>query len=117
MLHKPGVEEILRSVLDLLQQDILPAIDKDSKISLLLIINALKIVSREITLLDSNEEREIERLNQIVGESGTIATLNQILAEKIATGNILQDDPLLVEHLIKTTLESLAIDQPGYVNY
>ena len=39
------------------------------------------------------------------------------LSQAIAQGRVALDDPALLAHLWQTTLDRLAVDQPGYASY
>lgn len=117
MPDKPGMEQILSSVIASLHTEIMPAINKESKISLLLIINALKIVLRQMTFADLHETEEIKRLCELTGTVDSLSNLNELLAARIARGDIALDDTQLIEHLRQTTQEHLQIDQPDYISY
>ncbi len=47
----------------------------------------------------------------------TPQTLTEELCRRIAAGEIAADDPALIDHLWATTLDTLAVDQPGYATY
>ena len=79
--------------------------------------NSLQIIKREISLINNFEERENARLENLLKTKGSIRELNKILCERIKTKKIDRKDAELKEHLIKTTMAKLAIDQPNYSGY
>ena len=59
-------------------------------------------------------------MRQLLGDmdaDADLARLNQGLAERIASGALDASSPGLTEHLWRTTLAKLAVDQPGYDTY
>ncbi|MFA7554619.1 MAG: DUF6285 domain-containing protein [Spongiibacteraceae bacterium] len=117
MIDTPFPVDLLNAVLDSLSADILPVIDKDSRFQLLMIINAIKIVTRQLSLSDANEKDEYLRLIELLQQEGTVEQLNMALSAKIASSSIDSGSSLLLDHLVKTTREKLAIDQPDYQSY
>lgn len=76
--------------------------------------NVVEIVRRELELAPAAEAAEAKRLRTLLGRDGDTAELNRLLCEVIREGRLPVDDPALLDHLDSTTLERLAIDQPGY---
>lgn len=79
--------------------------------------NSLQIIKREINLINNFEEKENIRLENLLKKKGNTRELNKILCERIKTRQIDRKDAELKEHLIKTTMAKLAIDQPNYSGY
>lgn len=79
--------------------------------------NVVEIVRRELELGPAAEAAEAERLRTLLGrddDDGDTTELNRLLCEAIREGRLAVDDPGLLDHLDRTTLDRLAIDQPGY---
>ena len=64
-----------------------------------------------------NNSKEKKRLKEILKIEGNLKDLNQILCEKIYNEEIDINNDELVDHLYKTTMEKLSIDQPNYSGY
>jgi hypothetical protein len=79
--------------------------------------NALDIVRREILSGPSATAAEEARLQALLGHDGDCEALNAELCERIAGGTIDPEDPALLDHLWRTTLDTLAIDQPKYATF
>lgn len=86
--------------------------------------NMLDMVRRQGLLAPAAEAAERARLQALLGSSGhavdlaaDLATLNQCLTDRIADGTLGPATPGLAEHLWRTTLDKLAVDQPGYASY
>ena len=54
---------------------------------------------------------------QLLGLQGSLPELNRALAGKIAAGEFGLQTPGLSEHLWRTTMDKLAVDQPNYAAY
>ncbi len=76
--------------------------------------NALGIAGRELELGTSFHADEMRRLMALVGEDGDLVARNRRLAEGIRTGQPSLDEAALADHLIRTTIAKLTVDQPGY---
>ena len=107
--------------------------------------NMLDMVRRQGLLAPLAEAAERARLLTLLGEAGAInpiklpsttgttgttrqpgqpdpaaddlASLNQRLTDEIAGGRLSLATPGLAKHLWRTTLDKLAVDQPGYASY
>jgi hypothetical protein len=78
------------------------------------VANALGIAQRELDKGPALAEEERRRLVGLLGLDGDLPALNAALAAAIREGAIALDAPALVDHLIRTTVAKLAIDQPAY---
>lgn len=74
----------------------------------------LEIAAREVAEGPAMRSRERDGLQRLLQREGEPETLNRILCELIRRGDISIDDPDLLDHLDRTTLARLAVDQPGY---
>jgi hypothetical protein len=79
--------------------------------------NVLDILAREMALAPGFEQAELARLESLLGQSGAVSDLNRLLCDKISAGEMDLSTPGLKEHLIRTTMGKLAIDQPRYQGY
>ena len=59
----------------------------------------------------------MERLRGLLGIDGSVAELNRVLADRIASGELDLATSGLAEHLWATTMDKLAVDQPNYASY
>lgn len=76
--------------------------------------NALGIVSRELAQWPAAEAAAVARMGTILGVDGDYGSLNAALAERLRDGSVSGDDPAVFDHLRRTALDTLAIDQPRY---
>lgn len=114
MQDEPRSDELVKAVADFLRNDIAPQMSGHAGFKLRVAINALDLVTRQ--LLDGNEAEELERLTALLGEGG-LKELNQLLADRIRSGEIDLATPGVQEHLWETTLAKLRVDQPNYAAF
>ncbi|MEO6782442.1 MAG: DUF6285 domain-containing protein [Bradyrhizobium sp.] len=117
MLDEPTPVELVKAVADFLRNDIAPVISGHNAFKLRVSINALDLVTRQLTLQAGGEATEAERLAQLLAIQGPLGELNRALAERIAKGEVDLQTPGLAAHLWQTTLDKLAVDQPNYASY
>lgn len=117
MQDEPTPIELLKAVADFLRNEITPAIKGHNAFKLRVGINALDLVTRQLTLADDGDAAEHARLKQLLGDDGSLIELNRALSDKIAKGEVDLKTPGLSEHLWQTTMDKLAVDQPNYGSY
>ena len=117
MQDEPTPEELIKAVADFLRNDIAPLITGHHAFKLRVSINALDLVGRQLKLEQGSNAAEAARLSQILGTQGSLAELNRVLAERIASGEVDLQTPEVAEHLWQTTMDKLAVDQPNYGSY
>ncbi|MCP3471189.1 DUF6285 domain-containing protein [Bradyrhizobium sp. CCGUVB1N3] len=117
MQDEPAPIELTKAVADFLRSDIAPLISGHQAFKLRVAINALDLVTRQLTLQEGSDAREADRLRALLGIDGSVAELNRALAERIAEGEVDLATPGLAEHLWQTTMDKLAVDQPNYASY
>lgn len=117
MQDEPRPDELVKAVADFLRDDIAPQISGHAGFKLRVAINALDLVTRQLTLAGESDTAELHRLTMLLGVNGTLDGLNRDLAEGIRSGNLDLDSPGLKEHLWQTTLAKLEVDQPNYAAY
>lgn len=117
MQDEPTPIELIKAVADFLRNEITPAIKGHNAFKLRVGINALDLVTRQLTLADDGDAAEHIRLKQLLAADGSLLELNQALSDKIAKGEVDLQTPGLSEHLWQTTMDKLAVDQPNYGSY
>jgi hypothetical protein len=117
MQDEPTPSELIKAVADFLRNELTPQIGGHSAFKMRVAINALDLVTRQLTLESGSDAAEAERLSQLLGGQGSLQELNRALAGKIASGEADLQTPGLAEHLWQTTLAKLAVDQPNYAAY
>jgi Domain of unknown function (DUF6285) len=117
MQDEPTPVELLKAVADFLRNEITPAIKGHNAFKLRVGINALDLVTRQLTLADDGDATEHARLKQLLGADGSLIELNRALSDRIAKGEVDLATPGLSEHLWQITMDKLAVDQPNYGSY
>ena len=117
MQDEPTPTELVKAVADFLRTEIAPAIKGHNAFKLRVGINALDLVTRQLTLEMPADAAETARLKALLGIDGSLLELNRALSESIAKGELDLDTPGLKEHLWQTTMDKLAVDQPNYASY
>jgi hypothetical protein len=117
MQDEPTPIELIKAVADFLRNELAPQIGGHSAFKMRVAINALDLVTRQLTLESGSDAIEAERLSQLLGRHGSLEELNRGLAGKIASGEADLQTPGLAEHLWQTTMDKLAVDQPNYAAY
>lgn len=121
----PTPDELLAAVSRFLRDEAGPALGRNAPLpdgaalayQSRVAANMLDIVRRQVALSPATDAAERARLQALLGEPGDLATLNRRLAGRIADGNLSLATPGLADHLWRTTLDKLAVDQPGYATY
>jgi len=117
MQDEPTPTELIKAAADFLRNEITPAISGHNAFKLRVAINALDLVTRQLTLEQSSDAAEAARLSRLLGMQGSLAELNRALAERIANGELDLQTPGLSDHLWQSTMDKLAVDQPNYASY
>jgi len=117
MQDEPSPIELAKAVADFLRNDISPLISGHQAFKLRVAINILDLVTRQLTQEQGSDAAEVERLRTLLGVDGSVTDLNRALAERIARGEVDLATPGLAEHLWRTTMDKLAVDQPNYASY
>ncbi|WP_375195378.1 hydroxymethylglutaryl-CoA lyase [Sphingobium sp.] len=112
MIRQPGAAELVQAVIGWLSDQ--KAATAPSPYMVRVAINALSIVQRELELGGTAEAEATRRLAGLLGGGGDFSALNAGLVERIRAGAIAPDDPALLDHLSRTALAMIAIDQPRY---
>jgi hypothetical protein len=117
MQDEPTPTELIKAVADFLRNDIAPAISGHNAFKLRVSINALDLVTRQLALEQGSDAADARRLSELLAMQGSLAELNRVLADRIATGEVDLQTPDLAKHLWQTTMAKLVVDQPNYGSY
>ncbi len=117
MNNPPSKEELIISIINFLENDIISELKGQKRFHAHVAKNSLNIVLRQLKLEEENNSKEKKRLKEILKIEGDLKDLNQILCEKINNEEIDINNDELIDHLYKTTMEKLSIDQPNYSGY
>jgi len=111
---QPSAIELLRAVRSFIQDQAIPRLEGRAAFHGRIAVNALAIVERGLELGPAQDAAERERLEALLGRSGSLEELNRELCRRIRAGELDLDTPGLLRHLRQTTLAKLAVDQPRY---
>lgn len=117
MNNPPSKEELITSVIEFIENDIIDELVGQKRFHAHVAKNSLQIILRQLKLEEKNNRFEKNRLKEILKIDKDLNELNKILCQKIDTEEININDNDLIDHLFKTTLEKLSIDQPNYSAY
>jgi len=117
MQDEPTPIELTKAVADFLRNDITPAISGHNAFKLRVAINILDLIGRQLTLAEGSDAAEATNLRTLLGIDGALMDLNRALAARIASGEVDLSTSGLSEHLWRTTMAKLAVDQPNYGSY
>jgi hypothetical protein len=117
MREQPTAAELIDAVSEFITRDLAPTLTGRLAFHARVAANVLAIVRRELLQGPDADRADAARLAALLGHAGAPALLTEELCRRIASGEIASDDPALIEHLWATTLDTLAVDQPGYATY
>jgi hypothetical protein len=117
MQDRPTAADLLAAVQRFVSETAGPQLSGQAAFHARVAGNVLDILAREMALAPGFEQAELARLESLLGQSGAVSDLNRLLCDKISAGEMDLSTPGLKEHLIRTTMGKLAIDQPRYQGY
>lgn len=117
MNNPPSKDELITSVIEFIENDIIDELVGQKRFHAHVAKNSLQIILRQLKLEEKNNRFEKNRLKEILKIDKDLNELNKILCQKIDTEEININDNDLIDHLFKTTMEKLSIDQPNYSAY
>ena len=117
MINPPSKEDLIASIIEFLENDVIQELKGQKRFHAHVAKNSLNIVLRQLKLEEVSSEKEKDRLSKILKTDKTIKEMNKILCSKIDNNNIDIDNNELIDHLFKTIMEKLEIDQPNYSSF
>ena len=117
MNNPPSKEELIISIINYIENDVISELKGQKRFHAHVAKNSLNIILRQLRLEKENSSKEKKRLVEILKIDSDLIELNRILCEKINNDEINIKDNNLIDHLYKTTMEKLSIDQPNYSGY
>ena len=114
MMDQPSMLELVSAVREFIETRAMPELKGHTAFHARVAANALAIVARELELAGTSGEAERARLTTLLGHDGTLLELNRALCGNIRAGAVDLGTPGLAEHLVATTRDKVAIDQPSY---
>ena len=117
--ERPTAAELIAAVAEFIERKVTPQLDAHTAFHAKVALNALRIVQRELERDQRGgaDDAELARLRALCGtrpDEAGIAALNHELCARIADGRIAVDDAALLEHLMLSVLDRIAVDNPKY---
>jgi hypothetical protein len=112
---KPDAPALLDAAIDYLERELLPSLGGYHRFQCRVTVNVLAQVRRELALAPSQAEAERARLVSLLGHPGERDELSRELAARIRAGEITLDDPALLDHLRRSLIEALRINNPKWI--
>lgn len=109
----PMPAELLEGVVSFLREDVTARLDSHAGFLARVAANSLRIAQRELLHGEPLRSQELQRLEQLLGHSGSIDTLRRELVARLRM-DLPLDTPGLAAHLRQTVAGQLYIDQPHY---
>ncbi|QXQ06780.1 hypothetical protein KX816_01545 [Sphingosinicellaceae bacterium] len=117
MQDEPTPPEILAAVAAFLRESVIPQATPLVAFQSRVAANAVDLVARQLARAPADEAEEAVRLRNLLGRDGDLGDLNAAFAAAIAAGEIDPTTEDAAQHLWKTTLAKVAVDQPKYSGY
>lgn len=114
MHDQPDAAALLDAVSELLRATIVPHLNGAVAYQARIAASLVTIVAREIRASPTADAVEHATLRRLLRTDGDLKALNVELARRLADRSLGIDTPGMVEHLRRTTLAKLAVDQPGF---
>jgi hypothetical protein len=110
--------DLLAVVREFLEAEILsdPGLADAKRFNVRVAINLLATAERELRLGPSANAAEADRLTALVGAEGSIEEKNRRLARSIREGVVACDDRQLLDHLHRTIVDALRINNPKWLD-
>jgi len=115
--NRPTPDELLEAVTEFLENRVMPKLDKHTAFHTRVAVNVLGILRREMEHGPRLDAEELSRLKDLLGREGTLEELNAELCGQIRSGKLDHRNDDLMEHLLRTTMGKVSIDQPNYSAY
>ena len=112
---KPFATVLLDAAIDYLERELLPTLGGYHRFQCRVTANVLAQVRRELVLAPGQAGAERTRLASLLGHPGERDELSRELAARIRAGDFALDDPALLEHLRRSLLEALRINNPKWI--
>ncbi len=116
-MNRPAAAELMEAVREYLERKVQPELSGALAYENRVAINALKILEREVNMGQHSCTQEHDRLRRLLGNDAALAELNSELCARIARGEFDSTSSELFDHLYRSTLDKLAVDNPRYAAY
>jgi hypothetical protein len=114
---QPDAPALLDAAIDYLERELLPTLAGYHRFQCRVTVNVLAQVRRELALAPGHADAERARLVALLGHTDERErdALSRELAARIRAGDIALDDPALLDHLRRSLVEALRINNPKWL--
>ncbi len=114
MQRTPDAAELLSTIADLLEDELVPALPDELRHRARVAGNLCRILHRELTLGPAMTERERAMFGELLGRDGSPDALGAALVRRLRTSADPGFDALAWRVLVEVVRDELAIEKPGY---
>ena len=114
MQYRPTAEELLASIAETLENELMPVLPESHKHRCRVAANLARILEREHRLGPDSSAREHDALAKLLGHEGDVADLSVELAERLRTDDDPQFQQQAWDTLVAVARDDLAIAKPGH---
>lgn len=116
MHNQPSVSELVQAVKNFVDHSAMPELTGRAAFHARVASNVLATILRDLDSREENDAEEYARLQKLIADSDgkTRAELNAELRGKIRSGELTVQSAELMDHLKKTAIAQLKVDQPKY---
>ncbi|MBI1249930.1 MAG: hypothetical protein GC189_00470 [Alphaproteobacteria bacterium] len=116
MYETPTLEELVEAVSLYIERTAMPNLTGRAAFHGRVAVNVLGIIARELRDGAAAETAEAARLRALLHADGDISALRTALSEAIRAGEMTAQTPGLVDALLETAADRVAIEQPQYAS-
>lgn len=115
MHNQPTVNELVQAVKNFVDHSAMPELKGRAAFHARVASNVLATILRDLEARETNDAEELARLRGLLGETGgSTESLNEMLRQKIRSGELTITSDALLSHLKKTAIAQVKVDQPKY---
>lgn len=116
MHNQPSVSELVQAVKNFVDHSAMPELTGRAAFHARVASNVLATILRDLDSREENDAEEYARLQKLIADSDgkTRAELNAELRDKLRSGELTVHSAELMDHLKKTAIAQLKVDQPKY---
>jgi uncharacterized protein DUF6285 len=114
---KPNATALLDAAIDYLERELAPSLAGYHRFQCRVTVNVLAQVRRELALAPAQAAAERDRLAALLGDDRGRGRdeLSRELAARIRAGDFALDDAALLDHLRRSLVEALRINNPKWL--
>jgi hypothetical protein len=114
----PALPDLLAVIREFLETDIMrdASLADEKRFNARVAVNMLATAERELRLGPVANAAEADRLTALVGPEGSLEEKNRRLAAELRNGVLASDDPGMLDHLRRTMVDALRINNPKWLD-